>query len=81
MLKHRETHIVMAIAVKNHTILPPCGRCRELMMQMDHRNAEASIFLPEFVIQPLKSLIPMHWMEYADPSRMPSKERGGDTSQ
>ena len=73
MLKERETHIVMAIAVKHHTILPPCGRCRELMVQMDFRNSETLVVLPEFEIQPLKKLIPLHWMDYADPARMPGK--------
>lgn len=76
MLKNRETHILMAVAVKKHTILPPCGRCRELMYQVDVRNRETQIMLPREVIQPLEELLPSHWMEYADPNKFrPFKEQ------
>ena len=35
MLKHRETAIRQIVAVGDTGIMPPCGRCRELLMQVD----------------------------------------------
>jgi cytidine deaminase len=34
MLKHRETEIDRIVAVGPHGIMPPCGRCRELLWQV-----------------------------------------------
>lgn len=42
MLKARESAVQMIVAVdKDGTILPPCGRCRELLWQVDYRNQSA----------------------------------------
>src|SRR5271157_4514556 len=35
MLKNKETHITSIVAVSKDRILPPCGRCREMMVQID----------------------------------------------
>ncbi|MEM9986803.1 MAG: cytidine deaminase [Bacteroidota bacterium] len=67
MLKHRETHIKMVVAMKGPQILPPCGRCRELMLQIDVRNRDALVILPGLVLKPLKELMPMHWMDFSRP--------------
>ena len=67
MLKHRETQINMVVAMKGTQILPPCGRCRELMLQIDVRNQDASVILPGPIMKPLKELMPMHWMEFSRP--------------
>jgi cytidine deaminase len=46
MLKARESAIQMIVAVNNEgVILPPCGRCRELLCQVDERNASTWIVL------------------------------------
>lgn len=62
MLKHRETHIEMIVAVKNSEILPPCGRCRELMMQIDKKNKDCMIVIDHDHIKSLEELLPNHWL-------------------
>ena len=38
MLKHGESKIEYIVAVRDEKIIPPCGRCRELMRQIDEYN-------------------------------------------
>ncbi|MGQ9552977.1 MAG: cytidine deaminase family protein [Anaerolineae bacterium] len=63
MLKHRQTHIVAAVAVTDTTVVPPCGRCREFMMQIDRRNADADIIVSEERTVKLRELLPFYWNE------------------
>lgn len=63
MLKHRETEIKMIVAVDRKKILPPCGRCRELMMQVDNKNALTNVIIEEDKIVQLKELLPFYWSE------------------
>jgi len=62
MLKNREKHIVSAVAVSGSKILPPCGRCRETMVQIDARNLECRIILAEDKDVFLRELLPKHWL-------------------
>jgi len=64
MLKHRETRIEMCVAHRNTGILPPCGRCRELMMQVNAENKHTRIILPDRQIVTLESLLPAYWAAY-----------------
>ena len=44
MLKNRETKIKRIVAVyEDGSILPPCGRCRELMSQLDLYNENTMV--------------------------------------
>ena len=63
MLKHRETHIVAVVAVGDTEVLPPCGRCRELMMQVDRRNADADVIVSAERTVKLRELLPFYWNE------------------
>jgi cytidine deaminase len=58
MLKHRETKIAMIVAVSKDKALPPCGRCRELMFQIDHENVGTKVVLPDNEIVTLNELLP-----------------------
>ena len=63
MLKARETHIVAVVAVSNGRVLgAPCGRCREMMAQVDIRNLDCAIILGEDREIPLRKLLPEHWL-------------------
>jgi len=62
MLKNRETHITDVVAVSSEGILPPCGRCRETMSQVDVRNLECRIILGENRSVTLRELLPDHWI-------------------
>ena len=62
MLKNRETHIVSAVAMSGTKILPPCGRCRETMAQIDARNLECRIIVAEYEDVLLRELLPTNWL-------------------
>ena len=61
MLKARETVIDTIVASKEDGIVPPCGRCREMMYQLDARNRMARIILARDRIVTLDELLPEHW--------------------
>ena len=58
MLLKRETKIRKIVALNDEGILPPCGRCCELMLQVDRRNAECVVILPGGITSKLGELLP-----------------------
>lgn len=71
MLKARESEIRAIVAVNGtHGILPPCGRCRELIWQVDPRNAETRVILAPDRSVPLRALLPDPWR---GPARRPGR--------
>ena len=62
MIKGRETQIALLVAVCDEGVLPPCGRCRELIVQVDIRNYDARVALPDGQIATIRELLPNHWM-------------------
>ncbi|PTY06057.1 cytidine deaminase [Verrucomicrobia bacterium LW23] len=62
MIKHGETQIESIVAVSKDWILSPCGRCREFLLQIDSRNANAHVILPKGRKMLLRELMPMHWL-------------------
>ncbi len=61
MLKHRETQIDMIVAVTKDSIIPPCGRCRELMFQVNDKNKLTKVYLTEERYVTLNELLPIRW--------------------
>lgn len=62
MVKNQETVIEQIVAVfEDGNILPPCGRCREFMAQINEQNLEAKIILPEMKEVLLRDLLPERW--------------------
>lgn len=61
MLLNREKLIRKIVAVSADGILPPCGRCRELMMQVDRENCECDVLLPNGITRKLRELLPERW--------------------
>jgi cytidine deaminase len=61
MLRSRETVIRKIVAVSVDAILPPCGRCRELMAQVDRRNLQCEVLLPDGEVRTLAELLPNVW--------------------
>ncbi|MBI1374954.1 MAG: cytidine deaminase [Phycisphaera sp.] len=62
MLKHRETRIVEIVAVNRSGVLPPCGRCREMMMLVNAANRDTRVLLGQGRSVALHELLPEHWM-------------------
>ena len=63
MLKSRETVIARIVAVNAERIVAPCGRCRELFVQVDPRNLDCEVLLPDGASASLRELLPNAWLE------------------
>jgi cytidine deaminase len=62
MITAGESRIMDIVAVgEDGAILQPCGRCRELVVQVDDGNAETRVILPHSV-KPMRDLLPDHWL-------------------
>jgi cytidine deaminase len=42
-------------------VLPPCGRCREFVSQLDDGNRHAEVLVASGVVLPLSELLPHNW--------------------
>lgn len=63
MLKARETAIRRIVAIDDEGVLAPCGRCRELIVQIDRRNLECEVILPGNTVSRIGDLLPRAWLE------------------
>ena len=62
MVLNNETRINKIVAVgKNHRVIPPCGRCRELLYQIDNNNLETEILINDKEVKVLKEILPYQW--------------------
>ena len=62
MLKARESEIDRIVAVTDKGVAgAPCGRCRELMWQVNNKNASTRIILAPGNTVTLQELLPMPW--------------------
>lgn len=63
MITNRESRIETIVAVNwDGAVLPPCGRCRELIYQVDPGNAETRVLLPNDRVTTVRALLPDHWL-------------------
>lgn len=58
-------HVIRSIVAidKNGKILPPCGRCREFMSQIDKKNLDARVMIARNKGVKLRELLPHQWDE------------------
>ncbi len=63
MLKTRETVVRRIVAVNEERIIAPCGRCREMLVQVDARNLDCEVLLPDGAAATLRELLPSAWLE------------------
>lgn len=57
-----EHRIRKIVAVRGDgSVLPPCGRCREFMRQLDTENMDANVVLAQGHCKLLKDLLPFPW--------------------
>ena len=63
MVTGGEQRIAKIVAVLGDgTVLPPCGRCREFMFQIDQRNLdETEVILGSDSVVKLRELLPHPW--------------------
>ena len=60
MVKNREVEIASIVSVNASEVIPPCGRCRELMAQLSLKNGDTQVVLPGMKVLPLRKLLPEH---------------------
>jgi len=56
-----ETHIKTIVATDENGVIPPCGRCRELMNILDARNKETEVIISDQKKIRLRELLPFPW--------------------
>jgi len=63
MISHsNETEIKTIVACSKHHIMPPCGRCREVMALIDKNNLKnTDVIISDKEKVKLKELIPHDW--------------------
>lgn len=63
MLSNGETEIDAIVAVYKNKIYPPCGVCREMILQLNKKNLNANIIISNSKKVKLKILLPKRWQE------------------
>lgn len=64
MVTAGESWVVKMVAVGcNGNVMPPCGRCREFISQLDERNLDAMVQVSADKFVPLRALLPYDWRE------------------
>ena len=59
LLKARESEVRLIVAVTaDGRVLAPCGRCRELLWQLDRRNTQTGVVLGPDQLVGLEVLLP-----------------------
>ncbi len=65
MITKGETEIKQIVAINSYEkILPPCGRCRELMFQINPKNLRTKIIIAHHKILLLEELLPERWQDF-----------------
>jgi len=64
MITAGESRIRQIVAVNQYgTVLSPCGRCRELMFQINQGNLRTEVILGEHTTVLLEELLPKRWQD------------------
>ena len=64
MVTNKEYKINKIVAISNEgKILPPCGRCREMIYEINKENLNTKVILSEDEETTLKQLLPEIWQE------------------
>lgn len=66
MLKAGEAEIAKIVAVTKDRILPPCGRCREMIYQVNHSNLKTLVMVENDTVLTLEELLPYRWWKAED---------------
>jgi cytidine deaminase len=67
MIKNGESRIArIAARTAGGATLPPCGRCREMMAQVDVGNLDTTVLMPDDESTTLRELLPHTWQPYWD---------------
>jgi len=63
MVTAGESRVLKMVAVGSKgQILPPCGRCREFIVQLHEGNRDTEVMVGPGTVVRLKELLPHHWL-------------------
>ncbi len=62
MLKNDESRIAKIVSIDKKGVAPPCGRCRELIKQVNYENLKTEVMVSEDEIVTLGELLPHVWL-------------------
>lgn len=57
----KETQVKTIVAATGKSVIPPCGRCRELLSLLNKKNFSAKVIISENKKVTLKELLPSAW--------------------
>lgn len=64
MVTAGESRVTKMVAVGwDGRVMPPCGRCREFISQLDDGNRDARVMVAEGTVVTLRELLPHDWRE------------------
>jgi len=64
MVTNREYRIKRIVAVSSGgAVLPPCGRCREFMYEINEKNLDADVIIGKNKTVKLRELLPHTWQK------------------
>jgi len=63
MIANGETEIDTIVAVVENKILPPCGVCREMILQINRKNLNTNVIISKTEKTKLNELLPNKWQE------------------
>ena len=62
MISAGESRVIKMVAVScNGEIWPPCGRCREFLVQINDDNEKCEVLLPDKSVTTIAELLPHRW--------------------
>lgn len=65
MINEGETEIELFVGINEKgTLITPCGRCRELLYQLNRSNRQTQIIVSPEESFTLEELLPHRWQEY-----------------
>lgn len=65
MISNGEKEIKTIVAVeRNNKILPPCGKCKEMLYQTNKKNINTFVIISSSKKIKLKDLLPYRWQEF-----------------
>jgi len=69
MIKNGETHIRKIVSITSTgNVLPPCGRCREMLYQINVLNLQTKVLIADNETKLLQELLPFNWQNNFDRS-------------
>jgi len=63
MVTAGESRILKIVALSTEHLMPPCGRCREFILQVNDDNVATEVLLATDRTMTLAELLPVRWQE------------------